>query len=212
MSKEWQFKSKDKNLAKLSNYYRLVMDEYCDRHEQKDWPWRYSERPMVGMLSAAIWLAGGVTLEEYWTQKKHQKSKKYGRNDLYFMLGNEAYVVEAKHAYVNVADPNDEWDSSLRERATGSANQVSMESEEVRLAAAFWSFRLPPKKASKHSVDWARKFKDSNESFFCKKLPDSQVMVRTWYFPPWQQSGKQDTKDDYHYLGFAMELIGVKSA
>jgi hypothetical protein len=57
----------------------------------------YRERPHIGFLAAAIWLAGGIALEEYGTHKTIKQKRKRGRADLYFKIANSSFYCEAKH-------------------------------------------------------------------------------------------------------------------
>jgi hypothetical protein len=60
--------------------------------------WGYRERAHVGFFATAVWMAGGVALEEYVSEKKRPDGTRYtGRSDLCFALPSGDYVAEAKH-------------------------------------------------------------------------------------------------------------------
>jgi hypothetical protein len=91
----------DRTAAK---WWRTIMAEWQHVHRtyylksHYDKAWCFNERASVSMLSAAVWKAGGIAIEEYVTRKQHENETKPGRVDLWFKIGkNFAAVVEAKH-------------------------------------------------------------------------------------------------------------------
>jgi len=64
-----------------------------------DQAWWYRERTCVGFLSAAAWQSGGVTLEEWQTEKGPKEKSRHGRCDLYIFRRNQQFFIEAKHMY-----------------------------------------------------------------------------------------------------------------
>jgi len=74
----------------------------------KEVHWCYRERAQVGLFASAVWMAGGVALEEYGSEKtafSDARVAKYkGRTDLCFSLRSpdRSYVVEAKHVAGNL--------------------------------------------------------------------------------------------------------------
>jgi hypothetical protein len=76
-----------------------VQRKYAMAMEQDDHAFWYRERTCIGFLSAAVWQCGGVTLEE-WQTEKGPKHKSYrGRCDLYIFHRGREYFIEAKHMY-----------------------------------------------------------------------------------------------------------------
>jgi len=109
-SRKW-ISSKLKTLkkAKLLKHLFLVHSKYNDRQivndKWTDCSFWYSERPQVGWISAAAWLAGGVALEEYAVEKLKAVGKDYGRCDLWFQLdAKNSFACEAKHGWVDLGD------------------------------------------------------------------------------------------------------------
>ena len=78
-------------------YMEDLYDE--DKKEYVDCAYWYNERTCVGILAGAIWRRGGICLEEFISVKG--KNKRDGRTDLYFYIGDEEYIVEAKFIYSN---------------------------------------------------------------------------------------------------------------
>jgi hypothetical protein len=72
----------------------------------EDVPWWYRERALLSVFSGAVWLSGGVALEEY-TDIKRNRSRRprsrhsySGRVDLYFERLEETFIAEAKHIWL----------------------------------------------------------------------------------------------------------------
>ena len=67
----------------------------------KDCPWWYNERASISTLAGAVWNAGGTALEEYSSKKRKGRRSAYGRCDLYFRIGRDEYVTEAKQCWLS---------------------------------------------------------------------------------------------------------------
>jgi hypothetical protein len=107
------------NEARLPGFGRLleswlnVHRKYCvGLSLQAEHAWEYSERPQVGLLSNAAAIIGGITLEEWNTEKfVDEEKKRYGRNDLWLRLNpptkSQDYQLEAKHRRIDLRGPVD---------------------------------------------------------------------------------------------------------
>jgi hypothetical protein len=97
-------RARPNELGRILNTWTKVLQRYLERTNdpKNDFPWLYSERSCVGMLSVAAWQAGGLGLEEWGTEKRRKGSSYRGRNDLYLQLGEGVWYAEAKHAYINL--------------------------------------------------------------------------------------------------------------
>jgi hypothetical protein len=83
-----------------------------------DAPWWYNERASVSTFAAAVWMTGGIALEEYMTSKKSldthpKRSPKRnplasGRGDIYFRVGAIEYRGEAKQTWAKLRGYNQE--------------------------------------------------------------------------------------------------------
>ena len=67
----------------------------------KDCPWWYNERASISTLAGAVWNAGGTALEEYSSKKRTGGRSTNGRCDLYFRIGRDEYVTEAKLCWLS---------------------------------------------------------------------------------------------------------------
>lgn len=80
-----------------------------------DVPWWYTERTLLGLFSSAVWLSGGVSLEEYSDAKRELSARgavtdrSYtGRADLYFESPEGArFRVEAKRLWLSATSMKD---------------------------------------------------------------------------------------------------------
>ena len=94
----------------LFRHWIEVQHRYAAQSKFEDFAHNYSERPQVGFVAAAVWLAGGVALEEWKTKKIGGEESHTGRCDLWFSLpGKGSYHAEAKHEWLRVGH-----DSALR--------------------------------------------------------------------------------------------------
>lgn len=80
-----------------------IEDWHDDNGNFNDCAYWYNERASVSILAGAIWRKGGVCLEEFSSVKGiivdkeiDETKERNGRTDLYFYLGEEEYIVEAK--------------------------------------------------------------------------------------------------------------------
>ena len=76
-------------------------------------PWAYEERPLVGTLAAATWLAGGRAFEEYGDIKRTRYKTKvgfkgayHGRVDLLIETRAGDFLVEAKRCWSGASGMN----------------------------------------------------------------------------------------------------------
>lgn len=86
--------------GKLLESWFDIHRKFCDGNPL-DHPWAYSERPQVGLLSNAAVLIGGISFEEWRTEKTSDQGNHYGRNDLWLRLEPRSekrdYQIEAKY-------------------------------------------------------------------------------------------------------------------
>jgi hypothetical protein len=70
---------------------------------QEDPPFWSTERANVGILAAAAWMTGGLSLEEYDAEKLKGRKRKKGRVDLWIRTANrKEFIFEAKQAWIRV--------------------------------------------------------------------------------------------------------------
>ncbi len=88
-----------KSLKPVFEKLLWVHESYIETESyDSDCAFWYGERPNISLLSAAVWLHGGIALEEYGAEKKNGR----GRCDLYFRVGNTSFGCEAKHLFLKL--------------------------------------------------------------------------------------------------------------
>ena len=98
------------NLCSLKPIVDVWIDVILQRYvayfsisEDMDSPWWYNERATVSFLAAAAWMAEGIALEEYRTQKGKKSNPRTGRCDLFLGAKSRAWFeCEAKHTWCAV--------------------------------------------------------------------------------------------------------------
>ena len=119
-----------------------VQRRYAVQCEYDDFAHNYSERPQVGFVAAAVWLAGGVALEEWKTQKNGGEDACTGRCDLWFNLpGKGSYHAEAKHARLRIGHDSALENATKMMRKAEMAAQALGRRDDTHLAilsASFW--------------------------------------------------------------------------
>lgn len=128
------------NLSKVLENLALVHDRYVSA-EENDCTFWYKERPQIGWLASAVWLSGGVALEEFGTTK----SKGKGRCDLYFRLNSLGYECEGKYLWMNYGEGADKCCKKFCEmmRAAIENVQSSKNSDVAHLAVNFGTVAIP---------------------------------------------------------------------
>ena len=193
-------------LANLKWAWPQVLERYTTVQNREDFPWRYSERPLVGMLSAAVWIAGGITLEEYWNQKGEpsEGDKTYGRTDLYFAIAGKHFIGEAKHEYIELNRCTDDWQAACRKNAKESAKRSPCEEGECRVAICFWSITM--------------KTGDTNGGAFSERIEtlvdqlavaSQDSLVTACTFPAWAIEQGRSWGEERGYPGLVMEIVSV---
>lgn len=189
-----------KNNRKFSKILKeyLNINEYVARKWQwHDAPWWYNERANLSIFAAAVWKVGGVAFEEYTSEKRTDKKsslKKYysGLNDLYFQLGNEEYIVEAKLIYPN-GSPRDE---NIKETVLPSIKKTTNEVKNNNILGmkksavvfAIPKFAISKKDNMDHLIKrWIDNIKTINYTAaawtFPKQARTSYIWNDSYYFP-----------------------------
>ena len=144
-----------------------VQRRYATQCEFKDFAHNYSERPQVGFVAAAVWLAGGVALEEWKTQKIGGEESRTGRCDLWFSLpGKGSYHAEAKHAWLTIGH------DSVLERATKMMSNAEMAAQalgrrdDTHLAILSASFLYPKESVVESQVSRQNRIHDQTMRSF----------------------------------------------
>ncbi|MDB6063936.1 MAG: hypothetical protein JWR26_144 [Pedosphaera sp.] len=93
------WKAKERSLQDILQKWIAAQETYASKVEG-DYSWNYRERSCIGFLAAATWLAEGVALEEWRTEKQREGGTGYGRCDLWIRHNGQEYFIEAKHDHV----------------------------------------------------------------------------------------------------------------
>jgi len=88
-----------KCLTPILNKWIRLNRAYSEKVQWEDCAWWANERASVGILAAAVWMSGGVALEEYSTTKVRKENHGAGRCDLFFTVGKNKFACEAKQIF-----------------------------------------------------------------------------------------------------------------
>ncbi len=151
--------------------------------------WWYRERAHVGLFAAAVWLAGGVALEEYGSEKntsgEEGPTKYKGRTDLCFSLRLPKlnYIVETKHVPAELPlrrTNKDKLKPILRGLEAACTDATKHGDEDTRLGIVFVTLDLPdrvtdPVIITKSIQSWTKAVQDDPELKKCLAI--------SWFFP-----------------------------
>lgn len=88
-----------RSLYDFLHSWTKIIDSYIHYCEYEDNPWWYNERASLSTLAAAAWSCGGISLEEYSTEKGKHDDPWSGRCDLFLGMKNEFFACEGKQAW-----------------------------------------------------------------------------------------------------------------
>lgn len=160
----------------------------------KEVHWWYRERAHVGLFASAVWMAGGVALEEYGADKTafgaNGVSKYKGRADLCFSLPlpDRNYVVETKHVPAELPYPPDN-EPALNRVFTGLGDACedanSHRCKETKLGMAFVTLDFAGGakdrvKVTKAIEKWTKRISQDSRS---KKSLLKKCLFICWFFP-----------------------------
>ena len=156
--------------------------EYSNRHEGDDAGYWYIERSNVSLLSAGVWLQGGVALEEYSCSKKgYGEGSRSGRADLYIDIGEIQVSIEAKQSWVHF-NKSDEFVkgniSKYLQRAINDVKQVKEDTNKIGVCFFIPRFSSMP----------IYNYKEDHNSLISKLIDQYVSTKRTadlwaWCFP-----------------------------
>jgi hypothetical protein len=197
---------------------RKVLEEWLRLMEDKHWgqddaPWWYNERASLSLFAGAVWNCGGWVFEEYTTNKgsksKRSKKRRYGRGDIYFQIGRQKFIAEAKQCWpasgkraVARHTGGTETLKQTLEDARKDARDLPRERGGRRMGLVFASPRLPlSDKAILNELVQGLK----------EELPNLKGTTLAWTFPARCRNLKG--KDGYYYPGtiLLMKPISFKA-
>lgn len=137
-----QIDNKIENLRPALDSWLNSNNEYCIKHP-KDCLYWHGERTAVGTLAGAIWKCDGFALEDYCSDKKYKKATYSGRTDLWFTLGNEEYLMEAKYDRFSIWTNSTAIKKRINENLRCAIKDVNISLEEGVTAALGIAFIVP---------------------------------------------------------------------
>ena len=103
-----------KKLENLLWWWTWLNRDMAKSWKWKDCPWWYNERASISTIAGAVWNAGGTALEEYSSKKRKGGRSAYGRCDLYFRIGRDEYVTEAKLCWLSAGRQARDMEGNVR--------------------------------------------------------------------------------------------------
>ena len=169
------------------------MNAYTDLVD--DWPFWYGERPLLGFLTAGIWAAGGVCIEEFQTDKKPDRAESpkesyLGRGDLYFHVGKAKGNIEFKMHNLGISRSRDFTKFLMRK---WKASEVDAAKGRQRGIPSFAGMFLRPYVGTRREVGgYQENLKTLIETAWSTLKPDALA----WWCPVARViEGEPDTKD-----------------
>jgi hypothetical protein len=139
LEQEIWFSKASKELKSLKAVFKKLMSvhqTYIDRGAG-DCPYWYSERPHVGLLSAAVWQSGGTALEEYGTHKTKEYESQRGRCDLGIRTNRAGFECEAKRLWLNAVSSTESLARKVKDEVERAVKDVKKLKSKKGLALCF---------------------------------------------------------------------------
>lgn len=162
----------------------------------------WGERASISILAAGAWLADGVALEEYPTEKTREGIAKNGRADLYVHIRESRIGIEAKHKWTTASWSDDVLQKHLQVCLAKAVFDARALGNEVRRYGCV--FVVPRfKKDVARGKEWQATIEAERERII--RLA-GRVGAWAWCFPPEANSLEFD---DLVYPG---ALVAIQSA
>ena len=187
----------------------LATERYCRVCGGYDAPYFYTEQANVGLLSAAVWRSGGISLTEFQSEKGAKHRPKWGgRVDLWLQAGNIEQVLEAKLLNISMhanREINDVIAQSM-DAALKDAKATRGNSDADALGAVFVIPHIAVSRVG--SLD---NFEEQIEAFIENILQENNYHAAAWCFPKEMRYDLEDPfKDGYLYPGVMMLVRNQK--
>ncbi len=181
----------------LSNWIENT-DKYVDYFGGDDLPYWFNERANVGVLAAAAWQAGFVSLEEHQIEKVSGVGEdKKGRNDLYISSKEEELYIEAKVIFPNISNIN-RLEKSINTRLKKAIDDTKKLKGNI------------PKAALLFIAPYSRDKKGANQlqiDNFKNLIKGHSSPIKAWAFPEMAQTSS--SHDDKYYPGVALIMQDI---
>ena len=142
--------------------------------------WCYLERTCIGFLSAAAWMSGGVTLEEWGIEKNWPDAESsHGRCDLYIFHNNNQFFIEAKHAYSNPTGDNERELDHIRARLNAAVRDASVLAWSERSEQLGVLFVVPVYRPGSHPGNF-----DDDITAWLQRVATVPHSAMAWLFQP----------------------------
>jgi len=162
----------------------------------------WGERASISILAAGAWLADGVALEEYQTEKTRAGIGQNGRADLYVHIGPSRIGIEAKHRWTSASWSDDVLQKHLQACLAEAVSDAKELGNEVRRYGCV--FVVPRfKKDVASGKEWQATIEAERERIIRLAGP---VDAWAWCFPP---EAATLEFDDLIYPG---ALVAIQSA
>ncbi|MCX6894884.1 MAG: hypothetical protein NTZ16_05160 [Verrucomicrobia bacterium] len=200
-----------KKLPKVHGKYIAGESRDKSGHNNEKWTdctfW-YRERTHIGLLAAAVWLAGGIALEEFVTKKMG----KHGRGDLWIRTQkpkfskDEAYWCEAKWDWIDLKHDNPESPmKKIRKSLESAIKDVrGVSSEYNRIAISFYGLGVKKSERKEGGKRLQNLFKEISKT----KDFDKNTSSLNSYF--WIGLKEGHTKKSYTHFGVLIALRLLK--
>jgi len=122
----------------------FLIERYCRITNGEEYPFAFTERANVGILSGAAWRTGRIALEEFQDEKcKNGQKGQYGRVDLW-MSGDEMHYpesgefIEAKYKEIKLFEKNENLEPVLKAAYKDAKDSQNKDSEIDAIGVAFF--------------------------------------------------------------------------
>lgn len=133
-----QFMDRKINNKKLPEKFDTILKNWLDinddywRKYKDDALFYYNERASISILAGAIWRNGDCAMEEFSSLKGSSRNTRLGRVDLWFMLGDQEYIVEAKQRWPPFYDSDADLDFDFKQSLKTGLEEAFTDASDLR--------------------------------------------------------------------------------
>lgn len=180
---------------KLVKAWGVVLDRYLQQERESDIPYWNTERSLTGFLAAAVWISGGVALEEYATDRHEENhddqraTVSKGRCDLYIHLEDLDCAIEAKQDWPS--DSSEENINRIRQQlkeADGQLDTLPKDEDQASIGMAIcWAVPILASDTQNEDVVLRQ---------LAKSLKESADIVAIYHVPREERESLADKDPD----------------
>jgi len=192
--------------AAILEEWILATERYCRVCGGNDAPYFYTEQANVGLLSAAVWRSGGISLTEFQSLKGAKHRPKWGgRVDLWLHLGDTEQMLEAKLLNISM-HANREINDVIAQKMTEALKDAKATRGNSKADALGAVFVIP-----RIAVSRVGSLEEQIEAFIENILLENNYHAAAWCFPKEMRYDLEDPfEDGYLYPGVMMLLWNEK--